>query len=55
MLERGFPFNTFHLSLIYMIINIYGDLNHVNQLIRSVTLNDLILYIVLKINIKDVY
>jgi hypothetical protein len=55
MLERGSLFNTFHLSLIYMIINTYNDLDYVSQLIKSITFNDLILYIVLKASIKDVY
>jgi hypothetical protein len=55
MLERGSPSDMFHLSLIYAIINTYDDLDYVGQLIRSIALSDLILYIVLKANIKDVY
>jgi hypothetical protein len=55
ILERGSPFSTFHLSFIYMIINIYGDFDHVSQLIRSITFSDLILYMILKISVKDVY
>jgi hypothetical protein len=54
MLERGSLFNIFHLLFIYMIINVYDDLDHVSQLIRSIVSNDLILYIILKTNVKDV-
>jgi hypothetical protein len=55
ILERGSLSSMFHLSLIYMIINAYSDLNHVSQLIRSIASNDLILYIVLKTSIKGVH
>jgi hypothetical protein len=55
MLERGSSSNMFHLSLIYAIINAYDSLNHVSQFIRSITLNDLILHIVLETSIKGVY
>jgi hypothetical protein len=55
MLERGSLFSTFHLSLIYAIINAYDDLNHVGQLIRSVALSDLILHMILKASVKGVY
>jgi hypothetical protein len=55
MLERGSPSSTFHLSLIYVIINVYDDLNHVSQLIRSIALGDLILHMILKTSIEDIY
>jgi hypothetical protein len=55
VLERGSLSSTFHLSLIYMIINVYNDLDYISQLIRSIIFNDLILHMILKINIKDVY
>jgi hypothetical protein len=55
MLKRGSLSSTFHLSLIYAIINMYSGFNHVSQLIRSIAFSDLILYMILKINIKDVY
>jgi hypothetical protein len=55
MLERGSPSSTFHLSLIYMIINAYNDLDHIGQLIRSITFNNLILHMILKISVEDVY
>jgi hypothetical protein len=55
MLERGSLFSTFHLSLIYMIINAYNDLNYISQLIRSITLNDLILHMILKTSVKGVH
>jgi hypothetical protein len=55
MLKRGSLSSTFHLSLIYMIINTYNNLDHISQLIRSITLSDLILYMILKASIKDVY
>jgi hypothetical protein len=55
MLERGSLFNTFHLSLIYAIINMYNDLNHISQLIRSIIFNNLILHMIFKANVKDVY
>jgi hypothetical protein len=54
-LERGSFFNMFHLLFIYMIINVYSDLNHFCQFIRSFTLNDLILYIILETSIKGVH
>jgi hypothetical protein len=55
MLEKGSPSSMFHLSLIHMIINMYSNLNHISQLIRSVASSDLILYMILKANIEDVY
>jgi hypothetical protein len=45
----------FHLSLIYVIINAYNDLDHISQLIRSIIFSDLILYMILKTSIEDVY
>jgi hypothetical protein len=55
MLERGSPSNTFYLSLIYMIINVYSDLNHVGQLIRFVIFSDFILHMILKTSVEGVY
>jgi hypothetical protein len=55
MLKRGSSSSTFHLSLIYMVINMYDDLDYVDQLIRSIAFSDLILYMILKTSVKDVY
>jgi hypothetical protein len=54
MLERGSPSGTFHLSLIYAIVNAYDDLNYVGQLVRSVAPSDLILHMVLEASVEGV-
>jgi hypothetical protein len=55
MLERGSPSSTFHLSLIYVIVDAYNDLDHVDQLIRSVASSDLVLHMILEISVEGVY
>jgi hypothetical protein len=55
MLERGLFLDTFYLSLIHMIVNIYSSFDYIGQLIRSVISSDLILHMILKASVEDVY
>jgi hypothetical protein len=55
MLEEGSSSSTFHLSLIYAIINAYNDLDHVSQLIRFITPSDLVLHMILKTSVEGVH